>query len=122
MKKEAFADFLDILFKYDFKADIKCITPKVRINNTLISINFVCSDDFIEYDEYTHKEFKREFENSLIEDGFINEKKQPLEKVEDISLCEVWLNLTSGYDIYASVHLWDFSDEGQIKVGTASNY
>lgn len=122
MTKDKFRDFLKFLFEYDFKTDIKSITPRVRITDTLISINFICPNETIEYSDYTHKGFKKEFKSSLISDNFIDNKEIPLEDVLDIARCEVWLNLTDGYDTYTSIHLWDYSEEGYKEVGEAANY
>lgn len=123
MTKEKFVEFLTYIYKYNFKADVKCIIPKVTIASTQISITlFTHTGGYVDYGDYTHESFKKEFKELLIEDGFIDNKKNPLDEVEDIEKWEVWLNITDGDKIYAGVHLFDYSDNGLQLIGKSANY
>ena len=121
MDKVKFAEFLDYVLNYNFKEDVKCIRPRVLIKNTLISVILYTRDyGVIEYGDFTHKEFKKEFANTLIKDEYIDKDKNPLDLVDEITKWEFYLNLTDGYDVYSTVHLFDYTNEGVKFIGEAS--
>ena len=121
MDKVKFAEFLNYVLNYNFKEDVKCIRPRVLIKNTQISVILNIKDEGgIEYGDFTHKEFKNEFINILMKDEYIDKNRTPLELVDEIVSWQFYLNLTDGYDVYSSVYLFDYMNEGVKFIGEGS--
>ena len=89
--------------------------------NTQISVILNIKDEgCVEYGDFTHKEFKKEFINILMKDEYIDKNRTPLELVDEIVSWQFYLNLTDGYDVYSSVYLFDYMNEGVKFIGEAS--
>ena len=127
MTKDRFKEALDYICQYDYVAELKNITPKVTKNNAEVSLVLSTSDDDIEYGDYPcGKSLKRQFQKELfpilVEDGFLDEKGKATDEVIEAKAWRVWLNLTDGEDVYAGIHLFDYTDEGEKFVGEFANY
>lgn len=112
MTKDKFIEFFNYINSYKFKEDVKYIKPKVTLAETRITLNLYMIDEYVDYGDFTHEEFKSVFKEVLMDDDFIDKKKNPLDSVESIERWEVWLNLTDGDSFYSGVHLFDYSNEG----------
>lgn len=127
MTKDRFEEALNYICQYDYVAELKNITPKVTKNFAEVSLILVTSDDEIEYGDYPcSKSLKRQFRKDLypilMEDGFLDEKGKALDEVTAAKAWKVWLNLTDGEDVYAGIHLFDYTEEGVEFVGESANY
>lgn len=127
MTKDRFKEALDYISQYDYVAELKNITPKVTKDFAEVSLILVTSDDEIEYGDYPckkslKKQFQKELYPILIEDGFLDEKGKALDEVAEAKAWKVCLNLTDGDDVYASIHLFDYTDESVKFVGESANY
>lgn len=127
MTKDRFEEALDYICQYDYVAELKNITPKVTKDFAEVSLMLVTSGDEIEYGDYPcKKSLKRQFQKGLYpiltEDGFLDEKGRASDEVTEAKAWKVYLNLTDGADVYASIHLFDYTEEGVKFVGESANY
>ena len=127
MTKEKFEEALDYICHYDYVSELKYITPKVTKDFVEVSLSLVTSDDEIDYGDYPckkslNRQFHKELYPVLVEDGFLDEKGKALDEVADAEIWKVFLALSDGDEIYASIHLFDYTEEGVKFVGESVNY
>ncbi|HJF90762.1 hypothetical protein QVO10_08705 [Bacteroides gallinaceum] len=127
MTKDRFEEALDYICHYDYVSELKNITPKVTKDFVEVSLSLVTSDDEIDYGEYPCKKsmtrlFHKELYPILVNDGFLDEKGKASDEVAEAKAWKVYLCLTDGDDVYASIHLFDYTEEGVKLVGESANY
>ena len=127
MTKEIFETALDYICQYDYLAEMDNITPEVTADNMEVSLLFFTKDERIEYGDYLcnmdlKKQFEEELYPTLVKDGFLNAEGKALDSVKDAMKWEVWLNLTDGYEYYAGIHLFDYTEKGMEFIGKSANY
>ena len=127
MTKDRFEEALDYICQYDYVAELKNITPKVTKDFAEVSLILATSNDEIEYGDYPckkslKKQFQKELYPILAEDGFLDGKGKASDEVTEAKVWKIYLNLTDGDDVYACIHLFDYTEEGVKFVGESANH
>lgn len=124
MRKERFEEFCNAVY------DIDCTTAGSEIVLRPKSQVKVClylskeKDAFIEYGDFSPEELEHELRSIFKADGYLNETNCVTDKVHEMLAWQVWLKFyeRGGFEPYAGVYLFDFTDNGISEVNESYNF